>query len=83
MTFTPGADDAEFTFRINTDSQTPGLRVDDVKLEAGEEATPSWEDDGRFRIEPRGDEEQVRIDGGSSGPAIRLAPLEIRLVLLE
>lgn len=39
-TFTPGEKDREFTLRINTESPTPGARIDDIKLEEGPEATP-------------------------------------------
>ncbi|MCY3018049.1 MAG: beta-galactosidase [Planctomycetota bacterium] len=34
-TFTPGQKDCDFTLRINTESVTPGVWIDDVKLEEG------------------------------------------------
>jgi len=39
MTFTPGPEDCDFTIRINTESQTQGIWIDDIKLEEGTAAT--------------------------------------------
>jgi Beta-galactosidase/Carbohydrate binding domain len=39
-TFTPAGNDGDFTFRINTESPTQSVWIDDVKLEQGSEPTP-------------------------------------------
>ena len=39
-TFTPGPADCDFVLRISTESPTPGVWLDDVKLEEGTAATP-------------------------------------------
>ncbi|MCL5099193.1 MAG: beta-galactosidase [Candidatus Omnitrophica bacterium] len=46
MTFSPGPDDCNFTLRINTESPTKGVWLDDLKLEKGSEPTP---------VQPEGD----------------------------
>ncbi len=38
-TFTPAAEDCDFVFRINTESPTAGIWIDDVKVEEGPGAT--------------------------------------------
>jgi hypothetical protein len=38
--FTPGTRDLDFTLRISTESPTPGVWIDDVKLEEGTTPTP-------------------------------------------
>jgi hypothetical protein len=45
--FTPGATDTDFTLRISTESPTPGVWIDDLKLEEGTVPTaePLKEDD--------------------------------------
>ena len=40
QTFTPGRKDCDFTLRINTESATPGVWIDDIKLEEGTLPTP-------------------------------------------
>ena len=40
MTFVPGPADADFILHVGTDSPTPGVWIDDLKLERGETATP-------------------------------------------
>lgn len=45
-TFKAEAKDRDFTFRINTESETPGVWVDDVKLEEGTDATDDLTGEG-------------------------------------
>lgn len=52
LTFTPTAADAEFTARINTDSPTPGILVDDVALVKGDQPddVPNLIPNGSFEV---------------------------------
>jgi hypothetical protein len=63
-TFSPGPKDCHFTLRINTESPTRGVWIDDVKLEEGTAPTPdpiTPADQAAFFLEP--DEPEVVVQG--------------------
>jgi hypothetical protein len=65
--FTTAQGEAQFTVRINTDSATDGLWVDDVMLEAGGAATA-------FLYEPPLAAGEVRLTLSPFDPSVNLAP---------
>ena len=65
-TFTVGEGDRDFIVRISTESPTPGVWVDDLKLEEGAEATPvqpAGDSAGAFELEPAKPVVEVQGDG--------------------
>lgn len=78
LTFTPSENDADFVLRINTDSPTEGFWVDDLKLEEGNEPSPSLFNISKIEIEPLWDEgKELSGDGGFSLPFIVYSPRAI------
>jgi hypothetical protein len=66
VTFTPGEQDRDFRARINTESPTQGVWIDDVKLEAGPEPTldpPTGDATARTSLEPDQRTTEVQGDG--------------------
>jgi len=81
MRFIPSKEDSDFTLRINTDSPTKGFWVDDVKLEEGEQPTPSLQIT-KLQIEPSFDvSQEFSGDGELSLQFIVCSPTDIRLQL--
>ena len=63
-TFTPAAHDADFILRINTESPTAGVWIDDVKLEAGTAPTADPPEAGdRVSLEAESAQTVVERDG--------------------
>jgi hypothetical protein len=65
-TFQPGPKDCNFTLRINTESKTPGVWIDDVKLEEGPSATidpPEATANARSTLEASEGEFAIQGDG--------------------
>jgi len=66
MTFTPGERDVPFVLRINTDSPTKGIWIDDIKLEEGETSTPFCDDSATtpvLQVEPLHERVEIQGDG--------------------
>jgi hypothetical protein len=63
LIFTAGPDEADFVPRVNVDSETPGILVDDVRLEEGAAATPPIPEGGRLDLEPIEGEATLAGDG--------------------
>lgn len=64
-TFKAEANDCDFTFRINTESETSGVWVDDVKLEEGNDATDDLTAEG-IALESGLAEKTIQGDGSFS-----------------
>ena len=66
MSFVPGPADADFILRVGTDSPTPGVWIDDLKLERGETATLDRPSDETPLLDPAtsgGGDAVVQSDG--------------------
>lgn len=74
LTFTAGPRDLDFTFRLNTESETPGIWIDDVKLEEGSQPTPDLERvTGKFHV--LADDPDGAIQG--DGDFLRLYTIDV------
>ncbi len=62
-TFTPSASESVFYLRIITQSLTPGIYIDDLKLEEGDHATPCMPADNLAHLEPAEYDRTIEGDG--------------------
>ena len=82
LTFTPGPEDCDFTIRINTESPTSGVWIDDIKLEEGASATlDSPAADAQVSLGIDAQDAAVQGDGAFRVPFFLSSPRAIAGVL--